>query len=149
MLAIQTNGGFLIAKIKQIQDRVFSRILTQNGIAQLNGPQGRILHTLWNGDGLSITELAETTGLTNTTLTGMLDRLETAGFLRRVYDESDRRKVRIRLTDTAVSMRTAYLNVSEQMNAVFYKGFSSEDIQSFERTLARILVNLTKEEQRL
>ncbi|HWS28559.1 MAG TPA: MarR family transcriptional regulator [Clostridia bacterium] len=124
-------------------------MLTQNGIAQLNGPQGRILHTLWNGDGLSITELAETTGLTNTTLTGMLDRLETAGFLRRAYDKSDRRKVRIRLTDTAVSMRTAYLNVSEQMNAFFYKGFSSEEIQSFERTLARILVNLTKEEQRL
>jgi DNA-binding MarR family transcriptional regulator len=37
--------------------------------------------------------LAEVTGLTTGAITGMVDRLEKAGFVRRERDESDRRKV--------------------------------------------------------
>lgn len=38
----RTNGGFLISKIKQIQGRVFERMLGENGISEFNGEQGRI-----------------------------------------------------------------------------------------------------------
>src|ERR1700740_2764995 len=37
--------------------------------------------------------LAELTGLTNGAITGVIDRLEKAGFVRRERDETDRRKV--------------------------------------------------------
>ena len=37
--------------------------------------------------------LAELTGLTTGAITGVVDRLEKAGFVRRERDESDRRKV--------------------------------------------------------
>lgn len=43
----RTNGGFLISKIKQIQGRVFERMLDENGISEFNGAQGRILFVLW------------------------------------------------------------------------------------------------------
>src|SRR5579862_3079248 len=38
-------------------------------------------------------ELARRTGLTTGAITGVIDRLEKAGFVRRVRDENDRRRV--------------------------------------------------------
>lgn len=140
----RTNGGFLIGKIKQIQGRVFEKMLAEHGISQFNGAQGRILFVLWERDGIPIRDLAEETGLARTTLTGMLDRLETSGHVVREADPEDRRSIRIRLTDQARGLREQYDAVSAEMGEVFYRGFRDEEILEFERNLGRILENLTK-----
>src|SRR6516225_443311 len=49
-------------------------------------------------------ELARATGLTTASITGVLDRLEEAGFVRRERDPHDRRRVIVRL-DAARGMR--------------------------------------------
>lgn len=140
----RTNGGFLIGKIKQIQGRVFEKMLAEHGISQFNGAQGRILFVLWERDGIPIRFLAEETGLARTTLTGMLDRLEDSGHVVREADPEDRRSIRIRLTDQARGLRGQYDAVSAEMGEVFYRGFQDEEILEFERNLGRILENLTK-----
>lgn len=140
----RTNGGFLIGKIKQIQGRVFEKMLADHGISQFNGAQGRILFVLWERDGIPIRDLAEETGLARTTLTGMLDRLEASGHVVREDDPEDRRSIRIRLTDQARGLREQYDAVSAKMGEVFYRGFRDEEILEFERNLGRILENLTK-----
>lgn len=139
----KTNGGFLISKIKQIQGRVFEKLLSEYGINQFNGAQGRILFVLWNEDNMPISRLSEKTGLAKNTLTGMLDRLETSGHIQRVYDPNDRRTVKIMLTKNAKSMKKKYEEVSMRMNKIFYKGFSDKEILDFEKKLLRILENLT------
>lgn len=47
--------------------------------------------------------LAELTGLTTGAITGMIDRLEKAGYVRRERDESDRRKVYIATVPASVA----------------------------------------------
>lgn len=47
-------------------------------------------------------ELARATGLTTGAITGVVDRLERAGFVKRTRDTVDRRKVRITVTEDAV-----------------------------------------------
>lgn len=47
---------------------------------------------------LSAGELAAASGLTAGAITGVLDRLETAGFARRVPDPADRRRVNVKVT---------------------------------------------------
>lgn len=140
---MKTNGGFLISKIKQIQGRVFEKLLANHGISEFNGAQGRILFVLWEKDHITISELSKKTGLAKTTLTSMLDRLEEAGHIQRIYDSSDRRAVRINLTEKALSMREKYNGVSEEMNEIFYKGFTENEILDFENYLGKILENLT------
>lgn len=140
---MKTNGGFLISKIKQIQGRVFEKLLANHGISEFNGAQGRILFVLWEKDHITISELSKKTGLAKTTLTSMLDRLEEAGHIHRLYDSSDRRAVRINLTEKALSMREKYNAVSEEMNEIFYKGFTENEIFDFENYLGKILENLT------
>lgn len=136
-------GGFLIGKIKQIQGRVFEKLLTEYGIDQFNGAQGRILFVLWNDDDIPISELSDKTGLARTTLTSMLDRLEASGNIRRVFDPQDRRKINIRLTDEAKSLQDRYQEVSGHMNEIFYRGFTDGEIVQFENGLKRVLENLT------
>ena len=70
----KTDGGILITRIKQLQGRIFEKLLAAHGISEFNGAQGRILFVLWEKDGIPISELAKKTGLAKTTLTSMLDR---------------------------------------------------------------------------
>jgi MarR family transcriptional regulator, organic hydroperoxide resistance regulator len=142
----KSNGGFLISKIKQIQGRVFAKMLAEHGIDQFNGAQGRILFILWENDNIPISELSDKTGLAKTTLTSMLDRLEASGHIKRVFDTNDRRKVNIRLSDGARDLNASYNDVSARMNEIFYEGFTNKEIIAFENGLIRILNNLTAKE---
>ena len=146
-MPLKTNGGFLIGKIKQIQGRVFEKMLSEYGISEFNGAQGRILFVLWEKDGIPITELSEKTGLAKTTLTGMLDRLELSGHILRNYGQKDRRTVKIKLTEKSLGLRDNYEAVSEEMNKVFYRGFNEDEILDFENRLGKILENLVKKEK--
>lgn len=141
-----TKGGFLISQIKQIQGRIFNKLLNAAGINEFNGAQGRILYVLWLDDDLPIVELARRTGLAKTTLTNMLDRMERNGHITRCYDPNDRRQIRIRLTDEARGMESKYQEVSREMSLIFYKGFTDEEIDILDTGLERVLKNLEEEE---
>lgn len=143
------KGGFLISQIKQIQGRVFEKLLLRAGVEEFNGAQGRILYVLWQEDAVPIVALSRRTGLAKTTLTSMLDRMEEAGLVARSYDGKDRRKINIKLTDKARELEAAYSRVSEQMTELFYKGFSDSEIEKFESSLNRILKNLCESEDQL
>ena len=146
---IETRGGFLISQIKQIQGRIFGRLLTEAGIDAFNGAQGHILYVLWQEDDLPIVELSRRTGLAKTTLTGMLDRMEALGHVSRCYDPEDRRQIRIRLTEQARQFEKKYTEVSDEMSRLFYKGFSDEEILRLDADLERVLKNLEQEEQKV
>lgn len=147
-LVDKTNGGFLISKIKQIQGRIFEKLLAEHGIREFNGAQGRILFVLWEEDDIPISTLAARTGLAKTTLTSMLDRMEASGHICRRILPTDRRTVRIALTDAARSLKAQYDTVSAEMNDIFYAGFSDEEIQNLEAGLGKVLENLSKKENR-
>jgi len=146
ILEHKTQGGFLISQIKQISGRIFEKLLVNAGVEEFNGAQGRILYVLWQEDGVPIVELARKTGLAKTTLTSMLDRMENANLIKRVFDKSDRRQIRINLTKEAQKLSNEYNNVSNEMNKIYYAGFSNDEIATFENNLRRILSNLNKKE---
>ena len=147
MLKLETQGGFLISQIKQIGGRIFEKLLANAGVEAFNGAQGRILYVLWQEDEIPIVELSRKTGLAKTTLTSMLDRMEVSNLVKRVFDKSDRRQIRIALTEDARNLRDEYDKVSHEMNEIYYEGFSDDEIAVFEDYLKRILTNLNKKEQ--
>jgi DNA-binding MarR family transcriptional regulator len=57
------------------------------------------LNVIENRGGVTAGALAAEAGLTTGAITGVLDRLERAGYARRVPDPTDRRRVRIEATD--------------------------------------------------
>ena len=144
----QRQAGFLMAKIRQVSGRIFERTLKQYNI-KINSAQGRIMFALWQKDGISINELSKKTQLKKSTLTSMLDRLERMGYVGRQRSKKDRRKILIRRTEKDRTMEKKYVEVSEEMTRLFYKGFSKNQIDRFEKDLERILNNLTEFEANL
>ena len=137
------KGCCFITQIKQLQDRIFERLLLENGI-EISSGQGRILFILWKTDHLSVSEISERTSLAKNTVSIVIDGMVHKGIVEREINPQNRRQTIISLTDYAKSLREEYEAVSEQMNALFYQGFSEEEQIQFERYLARILETLTR-----
>ena len=66
----------------------------------LSAAEINALANLAGRSALNVRELAAETGTRATTLTGVLDRLESRGYLTRELDASDRRSFRLPLTET-------------------------------------------------
>lgn len=64
----------------------------------LTVPQADVIFTLGNTDALAFKEIGERTLITKGTLTGVIDRLEQKGLVRRVPDRDDRRRTRVTLS---------------------------------------------------
>ena len=144
----QRQSGFLMAKIRQVSERIFLRRLKDYGI-EINPAQGRIMFALWQKDGVAINELVQKTKLEKSTLTSMLDRLEEMGYVRRQRSRKDRRKILIYRTKKDKAMERKYVEVSQGMTALYYEGFSAGEINRFEQDLKHILNNLTTFEANL
>ena len=139
---MQTRTGFLISQIKQLQGRVFQRLLTESGVEEFNGPQGRILYVLWQQDGVPIAKLVRETGLAKSTLTAMLSRMEASGLVTRCPGQQDGRQVIVKVTPRARGLEEKYDQVSERMNSLFYQGMTQADADALDALLDRVLANL-------
>ena len=124
---------------------MFEHILSEKNIDAFNGAQGSLLYILWQEDGIPIRELSRRSGLAVTSLTGMLDRMEAAGLIYRDRGDKDRRKILIFLTDNARSLEKGYNEVTEEIENIYYKGFSEEDIDQCEKYLQRIFHNVEEQ----
>ena len=144
---MESRTGFLISQIKQVQSRIFQRLLQDSGVEEFNGPQGRILYVLWQKDEVPIVELSQKTGLAKNTLTVMLGRMEESGQICRKAAESDKRQSLIVLTDRARELQGKYDEVSQKMNAIFYEGFTEKEVLEIDKYLDRILFNLEQSER--
>lgn len=140
---METKGGFYITQIKQLQDRIFERLLLENGI-EISGGQGRILFILWKTDHLTISEISEKTSLAKNTISVVINGMVNKGIVARTINPENRRQTIISLTDYAKSLQEKYEVVSEQMNTLFYQGFSEDEQKQFEHYLSRILNTLTE-----
>ena len=144
---METNGGFYITQIKQLQSRIFERLLLENDIAISSG-QGRILFILWTNDNLTISEISQKTSLAKNTVSIVVDGMVQKGILERNINPKNRRQTIISLTEYAKNMKEKYEEVSQEMNTLFYQGFSDKERIEFESYLARILDTLIQTEQK-
>ncbi len=138
-----------LLRIKQLQTRVFERLLQDSGVEAFNGPRGWILCALWAEDDVPIAELSRRTGLARNTLTVMLTGMEEAGLVTRTADETDRRHVRIRLTEKAHALEADCERMAKELDASTFSGFTEEERCAFQDMLSRMASNLDEAERRL
>ena len=144
---MKSNSGFYISRIKQINTRLLNKLLAQKSITAFNGEQGRILHVLWENDGISNQELSKRSGLAMSSLTTMLERMEEKNLLTRKGCPKDKRKCLLFLTEHANSLKKEYDEISDKMTKLSFEGISEDEKLTFEKTLENILHNLEKAEK--
>ncbi|KQV42786.1 MULTISPECIES: MarR family transcriptional regulator [unclassified Rhizobium] len=77
-------------------NRTYKPMLDALGITY---PQYLVLSTLWEGDGQTISAIADRLALEPSTITPLVKRLEQAGFVTRLRSTVDERLVGVHLTD--------------------------------------------------
>jgi DNA-binding MarR family transcriptional regulator len=114
----------LLAALEQAMRKASAQgVLYGQSVANAVGISGSDLDCLdlLNFEGrVTAGRLAEVTGLTTGAITGVVDRLEKAGLVRRERDEADRRKVYIViLPASAARIGRYYLPLQEKMHKVW------------------------------
>lgn len=92
--------------------------------------------------GLSLTELAAEEGISAPAISGHVDRLEKAGLLGRVRDESDRRRVGLTLTEDGEKLLRSVRARRTTWLAERLRGLDEDELAAVQRAiepLARLL----------
>lgn len=123
---------FLLAKAYQNSHARFKKRLRPYGLTNL---QHLVLEALWFRNGQTAAELGKLLILDKATLSGVLDRLEKAGWIIKKNNEADRRIVRIYPSRLADSHKKELIRVREEANLELLSGFSPEEQVLLKRLL--------------
>jgi MarR family transcriptional regulator, organic hydroperoxide resistance regulator len=93
---------FSIYSASHAFNRVYQPLLRDLGLTY---PQFIAMILLWEQNGQTVGELGQKLFLQSNTLTPMLKRLETLGYIKRSRDSVDERQVRINLTEAGRKLR--------------------------------------------
>ena len=88
-----------IKTLKQIMRTLKKAVEADYKELQLTGPQGFMLGTLACNGQMKISDLSEKMALSNSTVSGIVDRLEKQGLVERIRSNEDRRVVIVRATE--------------------------------------------------
>ena len=109
---------------------------------EITAAQFQVLWRLWQGDGLTTSALAQEASSDGGTLTGILDRLEARGLIRRERSASDRRVVQIWLCEAGRELQSPLQTIVRQLNAQALTGLSEIERAQLETSLKKVAENL-------
>ena len=137
---------YLISRATLAVTSYLKKEFANQGISTIKPAYLGVLLSLWNEDGLKANELGKRAGLEPSTMTGLLDRMERDGLVKREPDPNDRRASKIHLTQKGVDVEvTATKIVSTTLEKVF-RTISEKDIETTKNVLRTILLNCGKED---
>ncbi|QCS64497.1 MarR family winged helix-turn-helix transcriptional regulator [Achromobacter denitrificans] len=143
---LESSIGFAIAEVSRVARRALYVRIAEYGV---RGGSWYLLRVLWKADGLSQREIANKLGLTEPSVQEMLKAMEKDGLVSRERDLSDRRKIRVYLTDHARALQKPLLELSKELNAIILSGLTLEEQSNFTNYLLRISCRLTEHMERV
>ena len=103
MLQLDNQLCFALYSASLAMTKVYKPLLDELGLTY---PQYLAMLVLWERDGLMVSELGQRLYLDSGTLTPLLKRLETSGYISRIRDVEDERRVYITLTSSGRKLKT-------------------------------------------
>lgn len=109
------------------QHEVFLNFSTRLNEFGITPGQYGVLNCIWQNDSTTPKEIAQTLRLENSTVSGVLDRMQKRGLIDRVLDPNDRRSIQVVATDEGMSMKAGVLRAIEELNAEAMNRFSKKE----------------------
>jgi len=126
---------FLLAKAYQKAHGDFKKRLQSYGLTPI---QHLVLEALWDEDGLSAGEIGKRLIFDGATLSGVLDRLSTGGWVIKQSDSEDKRMLRISLTHKSRDLKPKLAAIRNKTNEDLLARFSLEEKVLLKRLLRDI-----------
>src|SRR5437868_2885186 len=102
----------------------------------LTYPQYLAMLVLWEGDGITVSDLGQRLQLDSGTLTPLLKRLEANGLVQRQRDKADERRVLLHLTPPGRALKARAAKVPPEV--VCATGCSLDDLAALTRRLKKL-----------
>ena len=135
----ETSVGYLLRDTYRAFTKILQARISAHGVTI---GQWYFLRVLWDEDGLTQRELSQRVGMMEPTTVTALNGMEKRGYVQRVRNTEDKRKVNIYLTDKGRALRNVLLPHAIDVNIRSVAGVSLEDVETVRRTLHAMKRNL-------
>ncbi|MPY87010.1 MAG: MarR family transcriptional regulator [Luteitalea sp.] len=98
--AIVAEAEEILARFRALRRDLHRSPFADAERAGLTGPQVTVMACLVSKGPVTLTELSRVLGMSHSTVSGIVDRLQARGLVRRSQDTADRRRTRIMVTET-------------------------------------------------
>jgi MarR family transcriptional regulator, organic hydroperoxide resistance regulator len=134
------NMGYRIKLLSQLLTRRFTEKLEPFGLTPFHW---LVLCCLWQDDGLATSSIGDKLQQVGGTLTGVIDRMEERGLVRRERDIKDRRIWRIWLTNAGRELEGILPPLAIELREESMKGISDCDRELFSQILNQAISNIS------
>ena len=130
----ELNKGIEIFKVlKQIMAEMKQSVHQEFKELNITGPQVMLVGALIHHGEMKMTDISESMGLTNSTISGIVDRLEKQGFVERIRSNEDRRVVFVKVTDEfRENAKHLFSQVEKKFETIVNEASSEEIDKIFE-----------------
>lgn len=129
----------IVGEIRQLYRSVYHESMEMRRRFGLTGPQSATLRVLARSDPLSSAELSRKLFVTPSNMTGIIDRLENKGLVKRIQKKGDRRIMLISLTRKGVEVSESLPDPIEKKLILGLADLDIEEIRELHQAMNRIL----------
>ena len=136
MISIEDSLGFSVVRTARGMKKVLeSRLLLDSGVT---ASQHLVLSTLAHEDGLALSEIGKRVFLDKPAISGLADRLEKDGLVIRKRYKTDRRVVRLFLTEKGRNVLTNINTIVEDIDNAFTNLMTNRELATLRDLLDRL-----------
>ncbi|MGD0211351.1 MAG: MarR family winged helix-turn-helix transcriptional regulator [Desulfomonilia bacterium] len=137
-----TNFLYIITNIRQRLFRFLGKELSKKNIDGIAPSYGDILFVLDRKGTVTLQEVAKHTIKDKSTISSVINKLESGGYIMKEKDVSDGRYTYLTLTAKAKKLRPVLFAISKKMNTKLFEGFSGEEKETLFRLMEKVCKNL-------
>jgi DNA-binding MarR family transcriptional regulator len=127
---------FLLSKVFQKGHHLVKKRLEPFGLTNL---QYIVLEILWQEEGLTAIELGRRANIDKATLSGVLDRMNDAGWIEKRRDEQDKRMLRLFPSKKSIRTKKRLKSAREAANKELLDGLAPDERDDLKDFLLRLL----------
>ncbi|PJZ71135.1 MarR family transcriptional regulator [Leptospira perolatii] len=139
------KADYVIHLLSRTRDRIQKHLtveMERQGIQDIAPAHGGVLFALSKSGPVTMSDLADALDRTNSTITTLLDKMESLGYVKRRQSIEDERVFLAELTEKGKAATNAVTKASRKTLSALFKGFSNPEKEEFMRLLSIIHSNL-------
>jgi DNA-binding MarR family transcriptional regulator len=137
------GSALLLGRAYLNYQTVLQSAIEEEGLENYFRPgQGSVLFTLYEEDGILMSDLAARTSLAASSVTQIVGQMETARLVKRTRDPEDGRAVRVHLTRLARRLEPRCRKLNQRMRGLLEAGMSEAEVSELRRLLGILVGNL-------
>ena len=141
VLPLSASAGYQIRATHRLVQRALQARVEPYGVTL---GMWYFLRVLWDGDGLTQSELSQRVGTMEPTTLSAIRDMERSGFVRRVRHETDRRKINVYLTEEGRGLRTVLMPHAVQVIDQLLRGLTEREVTMLLSLLAVMQRNMAE-----